>query len=71
MLVATVNNMRNQEVRVAVVQQLLNEESTKLRNLQSSFCEQYKLDVDKFRQGLYRFNEETGQFEETEAPKAP
>ncbi|MFH1458501.1 MAG: hypothetical protein ABIG31_04965 [Candidatus Omnitrophota bacterium] len=69
LLIANVNNMRNQELRAAVVQQLLNEEIAKLGNLQSVFCDQYKLDVDKFRKGLYRYDENTGKFEENEAQK--
>ena len=69
LLVANVNNMRNQELRVGILQQLLNEEIAKLRNLQAVFCDQYKLDVEKFRKGQYRFDEPTGKFVETEAPK--
>jgi len=69
LLIANVTNMRNQETRVAVLQQLLNEEMMKLRNFQSVFCDQYKLDLDKFRKGLYRYDENTGKFEENEAQK--
>jgi hypothetical protein len=69
LLVTNINNMRTQELRVLVLQQLLNEEAAKLRNLQSVFCDQYKLDVDKFRKGLYRYDDATGKFNETEAPK--
>ena len=61
-LIANINNMRNQELRVAVMQQILNEEVAKLRNIQAVFCDAYKLDVDKFRQGLYRYDEKTGKF---------
>ncbi len=61
-LIAGVNNMRNQEIRVAVLQQLLNEEIAKLRNIQEAFCKQFKLDVEKFRQGLYRYDEQQGKF---------
>jgi hypothetical protein len=63
-LIANINNMRNQEIRAAVLQQLLNEEIAKLRNLQALFCDKYKLDVDKFRQGLYRYDESQGKFVE-------
>jgi len=62
LLVANINNLRNQELRVAILQQLLNEEVAKLRNIQAVFCDAYKLDVDKFRQGLYRYDERQGKF---------
>jgi len=61
-LIANINNMRNQELRVAVLQQLLNEEVGKLRNVQAVFCDAYKLDIEKFRQGLYRYDEMQGKF---------
>jgi len=69
LLIGNINNMRNQELRVAVLQQLLNEEVAKLRNVQAVFCDQYKLDIDKFRQGLYRYDDKTGKFVETEPLK--
>jgi hypothetical protein len=61
-LVTNINNLRNQEVRTAVLQQLFNEEVTKLRSMQANFCEKYKLDLDKFRLGLYRYDEAQGKF---------
>lgn len=61
-LVANINNLRTQEMRVAVLQQLFNEEVTKLRSMQAAFCEKYKLDLDKFRLGLYRYDEAQGKF---------
>jgi flagellar biosynthesis protein FliP len=64
LLVANINNMRNQELRVAVLQQLLNEEIAKLRNIQAVFCDQYQLDIEKFRKGLYRYDEKEGKFVE-------
>jgi hypothetical protein len=64
LLIANLNNLRNQELRVAVLQQLLGEEINKLRNVQALFCDQYKLDVDKFRQGLYRYDEQKARFVE-------
>lgn len=66
LLIANINNMRNQEIRAAVLQQLLNEEITKLRSVQEAFCSKYKLDIDKFRQGLYRYDEAQGKFVITE-----
>ncbi len=62
LLITNINNMRNQELRVTVLQQLLNEEVTKLRNLQAVFCDTYKLDIDKFRMGQYRYDERQGKF---------
>ena len=62
LLIANINNMRNQELRVAVLQQLLNEEIAKLRNVQAVFCDQYKLDIEKFRRGLYRYDDGQGKF---------
>lgn len=63
-LIANINGLRNQEVRVAILQQLLNEEVGKLRNLEAVFADQYKLDVEKFRKGLYRYDEKSGKFVE-------
>lgn len=63
-LIANINNLRNQELRAAVLQQLLNEEIAKMRNIQAVFCDQYKLDVEKFRNGLYRYDEKQGKFVE-------
>ena len=68
-LVANINNMRNQELRVAVLGQILNEEVAKMRDVQASFCSKYKLNVEKFRQGLYRYDDKQGKFVEAEAPK--
>ncbi len=61
-LIANVNNMRSQEVRVVILQQLLNEEMGKLQNLQVVFCGKYKLDIEKFRKGLYRYDEKERKF---------
>lgn len=63
-LIADINNMRNQELRLAVLQQIINEEVAKLRNIQAVFCDQYKLDIEKFRKGLYRYDEKLGKFVE-------
>lgn len=64
-LMTNINNMRNQELRAAVLGQLLNEEIAKLRDVQTAFCSKYKLDMEKFRQGLYRYDEQQGRFIET------
>lgn len=63
-LFASINNLRGQELRVAVLQQLLSEEVAKLRSVQNDFCKQYKLDTEKFRQGLYRYDPNTNKFVE-------
>ncbi|MDD4895096.1 MAG: hypothetical protein PHW54_07300 [Candidatus Omnitrophica bacterium] len=62
LLIANINNLRNQELRVAVLQQMLNEEIAKLRNMQAVFCDTYKLDVEKFRLGQYRYDDRQGKF---------
>ena len=62
LLISNINNLNNQQVRVAVLQQLLNEEVAKLRNIQAVFCDQYKLDIEKFRMGMYRYDDRQGKF---------
>lgn len=59
-LIANINGIRNQELRVAILQQILNEEIAKLRNVEAVFSDQYKLDVEKFRKGLYRYDDKLG-----------
>ncbi len=61
-LIANITGMRNQEIRVAVLQQLLGEESAKLMNIQAVFCDRYKLDVEKWRNGLYRYDDKQAKF---------
>jgi hypothetical protein len=63
-LMANINSLRNADLRVAILQQLLNEEIGKRRNLEAVFCDQYKLDIDKFRKGLYSYDEKEGKFVE-------
>jgi hypothetical protein len=65
-LFANINAIQNAQIRVAVLQQLLNEESAKLMNIQAVFCDRYKLDVDKFRKGLYIYDDRIGKFVEQE-----
>jgi len=64
LLAANVNAMRNQELRVAVLQQILNEEGGKLTQMQALFSDQYKLDPEKLRAGKYQFDAKTGKFTE-------
>ena len=64
LLISNLNALRNQELRVAVLQQLVNEETAKLLQVQAIFSDQYKLDPDKLRAGMYTYDEKTGQFVE-------
>ena len=59
-----------QEVTVQVLGMQYQKELNSLQQMQAVFCDTYKLDVNKFRQGRYRFDEKTGKFNEVE-PKAP
>ena len=64
---ANINALQNQEVRVSVLQQLLNEETAKLRQMEAVFCDQYKLDLEKYRARKYQYDADTGKFiEKTE-----
>ncbi|OGX46532.1 MAG: hypothetical protein A3G38_04640 [Omnitrophica WOR_2 bacterium RIFCSPLOWO2_12_FULL_51_8] len=67
-LMNDVNSIRTFELRVAILQQLLNEEVAKLRGSEESFCGKYKLNVEKFRKGLYRYDDALGKFVE-QAPQ--
>ena len=61
-LVANINALRNQEMRVTVLQQLLNEATAKLREMEAVFCDHYNLDPDKYRAGKYIYDANTGKF---------
>lgn len=61
--------MQNQEVRVIVLQQVLSREVAELRQSQAVFCDAYKLDVEKWRKGLYRYDEKQAKF--VEVPETP
>ena len=61
-LIANINAMRNQEITANVLQQLLNREITELRRMQAVFCDQYGLNPDKWRQGIYEYNVNKGSF---------
>jgi len=64
LLINNITALRNQEVRVMVLQQILNEETSKLMQVQAVFCDQYNLDVEKFRAGVYRYDAEKDEFTE-------
>lgn len=73
-LINNFNMMRNQELRVMLLQQMVNEEVNKLGSLQEQFCKLYNLDVQKLRQGLYRYDEAQEKFIEVapqQMPQAP
>lgn len=59
-LLAALNTMRYQEMRVGVLQQLLNEELARMSSMQQAFCSQYNLDLNKFRTGGYKYDEKQG-----------
>ena len=61
--------MNLQEVTVQVLGMQYQKELASLQQMQAVFCDSCKLDVNKFRQGKYRFDEKTGKFSEVE-PKA-
>lgn len=66
-LISNIIALRNKEARVAVLQQLLNEEVNSLSQMQAVFCDQYKLNPDKFRAGEYVYNEQEGKLIERPA----
>ncbi len=61
--------MQNQEVRLIVLQQLLGREAAELRQSQAVFCDAYKLDVEKWRKGIYRYDDKEAKF--VEVPETP
>lgn len=67
LLINNVQAMQNQEARVMVLQQLLSRETGDLRQMQAVFCDQYKLDIEKWRGGLYRYDDKGGKFVEVKA----
>lgn len=67
LLIANLTALRNQELRVAILQQLIDEETSQLMRMQAIFSDQYKLDTDKFRAGMYVYDDKTGKFVEREA----
>jgi len=71
LLITNIVALRNQEARVIVLQQLLNEEISELRRTQAVFCDQYNLNLDTFRAGLYRYDETTGKFVEDKVEMDP
>lgn len=67
-LISNVMALRNQETKVAVLEQIYNEQMQALKQMQAVFCDQYKLDPDKLRRGFYSYDEQQGKFvEKTQA----
>lgn len=64
LLMSNISAMRNQDMRVIVLQQILNEESAKQIQMQAVFCDQYKLNPEKFRAGKYTVDDKTGEIKE-------
>ncbi len=61
-LLGLVKDIQNQERKVLVLADLYNQELSGLRQKQSFFCDIYKLDLEKFRKGLYAYDEKSGKF---------
>lgn len=55
-----------QEATAAVLGAQYQKELNNLQQMQAVFCDNHKLDVAKFRQGKYRFDEKEGKFVEQE-----
>lgn len=55
-----------QEVTVQILAAQYQKELNNLQQMQAVFCDTYKLDVTKFRQGRYRFDEKQAKFVEQE-----
>ncbi len=56
-----------QEIRLLVLQQLFNQEAAVLKQKHSAFCQANDLNEEKFKKGLYQFDEATGKFIEKPA----
>lgn len=61
---ANIAALNLQGVTVQVLGMQFQKEQNNLQQMQAVFCDSYKLDVTKFRQGLYRFDEKEGKFVE-------
>ena len=63
-VIANFSALQNREVRVVILQQLIEREAQELKKMEAAFCENYKLDVEKWRRGEYRYDEKLGKFVE-------
>lgn len=68
-LIANLTALRNEELRVAVLQQLIDQENAQLTRMQAIFSDQYSLDPNKLRAGMYIYDDKAGKFVEREIPK--
>ena len=59
-----------QEIRLVVLQQLFNQEAAVLKQKHTAFCQANKLDEEKFKKGLYRYDEASNKFNEISTPDA-
>lgn len=53
-----------QEIRLVVLQQLFNQEAAVLKQKHTVFCQAHNLDEEKFKKGLYQYDQATGKFSE-------
>lgn len=60
-----------QEVTVQILAAQYQKELNNLQQMQAVFCDTYKLDVTKFRQRGYRFDEKQAKFVEQEVAARP
>ena len=60
-----------QEIRLVVLQQLFNQEAAVLKQKHTAFCQTNKLDEEKFKKGLYRYDEVNRKFNEVAATATP
>ena len=63
--------LRQQELVVQVLQYQHQKESQALGQMQQQFCDRYQLDAEKFRKGLYRYDEKADTFVEQQPDEAP
>ncbi len=63
-----VGNLNMQQITVQVLGMQYQKELNTLQQLQQQFCKAYKLDLNKFQQGMYVFNEQEAKFVEQQPP---
>ncbi len=65
-----ISRIKSQEVVVQVLAAQYNKELAELRRMEAIFCDVYKLDIDIWRKGQYRWNNEKGKFVVAEEAKS-
>ena len=63
-----IEGFKQLEIRILVLQQVINEQVAILQQRQALFCDTYKLNVEKMRKGLYQYDSKTGKFSEAQLP---